>query len=162
MFSINKIIIGTFSGIAVAFWLASQLASVAQENKPGALFFPDNPQIVATGKVLYAENCASCHGKDLEGEADWRTPGEDGKLRAPPHNKRGHTWHHHDKLLFGLTRFGAKKLLKMDDYQTNMPVYDGVLSNEDIISVLSYIKSTWPENIRERHDAMNAQYAAEN
>jgi len=35
-----------------------------------------------------------------------------------------------------------------------MPIYDGVLSDEEIIAVISYIKSTWPEEIRARHTEM--------
>ncbi|WP_370644306.1 c-type cytochrome [Ruegeria sp. SCSIO 43209] len=37
----------------------------------------------ARGAVLYAENCASCHGANLEGQQDWQTPDPDGVLRAP-------------------------------------------------------------------------------
>ncbi len=132
----------------------------ASSVKPGALFQPDNAEIVARGRDVYKAQCASCHGDNLQGEANWREPGADGKMPAPPHNKRGHTWHHRDELLFGLTKFGAKAMLKLDDYQTNMPVFDGVLEDQDIIAVLSYIKSTWPEEIRNRHDQMNAEYAA--
>lgn len=138
-----------------------QFVGGASAAKPGALFLPENAEIVAAGKAIYRDNCASCHGEDLAGEANWRAPGKDGKMPAPPHNKRGHTWHHRDQLLFGLTKFGAKKLMKLQGYETNMPIYDGVLSDAEIISVLSYIKSTWPQNIRERHDAMNAEYAAD-
>ena len=32
--------------------------------------------------ALYAENCASCHGSDLKGEADWQTPNPDGILTS--------------------------------------------------------------------------------
>ena len=39
-------------------------------------------------------------------------------------------------------------------YQSNMPAYDGILSDEEIIAVLSYIKSTWPEEIKIIHDEM--------
>ena len=29
------------------------------------------PLIVQLGSVLYAEHCASCHGQNLGGQADW-------------------------------------------------------------------------------------------
>jgi mono/diheme cytochrome c family protein len=45
-------------------------------------------------------------------------------------------------------------LINDPDYASNMPIYDGVLSDEEIIAVLSYIKSTWPEEIRARHTEM--------
>ena len=66
---------------------------------------------IAAGEALYATSCASCHGANLEGQADWRSPGDDGKLHAPPHDKDGHTWHHGDALLFNYTKLGGKAAL---------------------------------------------------
>ncbi len=129
----------------------------ADETKTKVQLRPYDQQIVALGKQLYATNCASCHGKNLEGEPNWQTPKADLTMPAPPHNKRGHTWHHNDKLLFDLTKFGLAKYLNQPTYKTSMPFYDGALTDEDIIAVLSYIKSTWPEQVRTRHDKLNAQ-----
>ena len=39
-----------------------------------------------------------------------------------------------------------------------MPVYDSVLSDEEIIASLSYIKSTWPDEVIEIHDKINDNY----
>lgn len=113
-----------------------------------------DPAIVARGANVYEANCASCHGADLEGQANWRSPGEDGRLPAPPHDETGHTWHHDGDTLFQLTKYGVGALINDPDYASNMPSYDGVLSDEEIIAVLSYIKSTWPEEIRARHTEM--------
>lgn len=113
-----------------------------------------DPAIVALGANVYEANCASCHGADLEGQANWRSPGEDGRLPAPPHDEAGHTWHHDGDTLFQLTKYGVGALINDPDYASNMPIYDGVLSDEEIIAVLSYIKSTWPEEIRARHTEM--------
>ena len=77
-------------------------------------------------------------------------------MPAPPHSEKGHTWHHADKLLFELTKFGLKKLAG-GNYESDMPAYEEVLSDEEIIAVLSYIKSTWPADIREYHDHLNTQ-----
>ncbi|WP_299961176.1 cytochrome c [uncultured Roseobacter sp.] len=109
---------------------------------------------VALGATVYQENCASCHGGNLEGQPDWRSPGEDGRLPAPPHDASGHTWHHDGETLFQLTKYGVGALINDPDYASNMPIYDGVLSDDEIIAVLSYIKSTWPDDIRARHDEM--------
>lgn len=35
-----------------------------------------------------------------------------------------------------------------------MPIYEGFLTDDEIIAVLGYIKSTWPPDIRARHDNM--------
>ena len=114
----------------------------------------NDPAIVALGANVYEANCASCHGADLEGQANWRSPGEDGRLPAPPHDETGHTWHHDGDTLFQLTKYGVSALINDPNLASNMPIYDRVLSDEEIIAVLSYIKSTWPEEIRARHTEM--------
>ena len=43
-----------------------------------------------------------------------------------------------------------------------MPVYDGILSDEEIIASLSYIKSTWPDEVIEIHDKINNNYKLQN
>jgi mono/diheme cytochrome c family protein len=40
-------------------------------------------------------------------------------------------------------------------YQTDMPKYDGVLSDSDIWAVLSFIESSWPPVIRERPERVS-------
>ena len=72
----------------------------------------------------------------------------------PPHDETGHTWHHDSDTLFQLTKYGVSALINDPDYASNMPIYDGVLSDEEIIAVISYIKSTWSEEIRARHTEM--------
>ena len=59
---------------------------------------PDDPNIVALGKQVYATNCASCHGTNLEGAPNWKLPDKDGLFPAPPHDETGHTWHYTEKL----------------------------------------------------------------
>lgn len=113
----------------------------------------NNSDIINSGKEIYATNCASCHGVDLGGQPDWRTRKENGALPAPPHDETGHTWHHSDALLIDLTKRGPKSIAG-PDYITDMPAYDSILSDNEIIAVLSYIKSTWPEKIRKRHDGL--------
>ena len=127
--------------------------------KPGAILKADDPQTVALGKQVYSENCASCHGENLEGQENWKSPGPDGSLPAPPHDETGHTWHHTDDVLFEITKFGLVKFATLKDYKSNMPAYDGDLPDDEIIAVLSYIKSSWPEQTQRRHDRMNAQNA---
>ena len=119
-----------------------------------AVLKPDDTAIVAAGEEVYKAHCASCHGANLEGEPNWKSPKETGRMPAPPHDEKGHTWHHKDIHLFELTKFGLKKYAG-EDYETDMPAYEGTLSDDEIIAVLSYIKSHWPPEIREYHDALN-------
>lgn len=103
------------------------------------------------GKTLYSENCASCHGADLKGQPDWRQPGPDGVLPAPPHDATGHTWHHGDAMLFDYTKHGGQALMAargITDFQSGMPGFGEELSDREIRDILAYIKSTWPAKIR--------------
>ena len=115
---------------------------------------PDNASVVSLGVDVYAQNCASCHGANLEGEEDWQGRDEDGRLRAPPHDATGHTWHHDGELLFRLTKYGPAEVIGDPTYATNMPAYQNILSDAEIIAVLSYIKSTWPPHVRARHNEL--------
>ena len=110
--------------------------------------------IIENGKQIYAKNCASCHGINLEGQKNWMSRLPDGLMPAPPHDETGHTWHHSDRFLFMVTKYGIEELIG-EKYLNNMPVYKDILSDEEIISVLSYIKSTWPAKIKKIHDQIN-------
>jgi mono/diheme cytochrome c family protein len=104
---------------------------------------------IRRGNVLYAARCAACHGANLEGQPDWKTAGDDGRLPAPPHDASGHSWHHDDELLFRITKFGSEAVLG-GDYKSNMKGFGGQLSDAEIRAILAFIKSTWPEEIRTR------------
>ncbi len=116
---------------------------------------------ILAGETLYAEHCASCHGINLEGEPNWRTPNEDGILPAPPHNETGHTWHHDNQLLFDYTRLGGEAALAergISNFKSGMPGFMGVVSDEQIWNILAYIRSTWPSEIQEIQSAKNAPH----
>jgi len=135
--------------------LAFVLWSGGEDAYADALLKPNNRTLVNSGQEIYRTTCASCHGDNLQGQPDWQSPDEDGLLPAPPHDQSGHTWHHTDELLFELTKIGLGRSAGFEDYKTNMPIFEDVLSDAEIIAVLSYIKSTWPEEIRKRHDQLN-------
>ena len=87
---------------------------------------PNDAVYVKMGKKVYVEQCASCHGVNLEGQDGWRNTKVDGMRLAPPHDKSGHTWHHADEVLFNLTKYGFKAIIG-EDYEVSMPVYDGII-----------------------------------
>jgi mono/diheme cytochrome c family protein len=103
---------------------------------------------IAQGQQLYALHCASCHGSELEGEADWQVQNEDGSFRAPPHDASGHTWHHSDALLLESIRLGGARLPDDIGGTSKMPVFEGILTERQMVAILTYIKSTWPGDIR--------------
>lgn len=139
--------------------LASALFLVAcngSDNDQNIRLLPGDSAVVAQGAEVYQRLCAVCHGANLEGEGNWRERNAQGMLPAPPHDATGHTWHHTDQVLFDLTKFGPQKYAGAS-YQSDMPAYQDSLSDEDIIAVLSYIKSQWPDDIQRKHDGVNAQ-----
>ena len=125
----------------------------------GALLRPDDTAVVALGQRVYAAHCAACHGARGEGQPNWRERGPDGLLPAPPHDDSGHTWHHPDEQLFALTKHGLAKVIGQPDYRSAMPAYDGVLSDQEIVAVLSWIKAQWPPQAWRHQDQVNAQAA---
>jgi mono/diheme cytochrome c family protein len=108
------------------------------------------------GRSLYATHCARCHGKNLEGQPDWQTRLPSGRLPAPPHDASGHSWHHPDHVLTGITRHGLKPYAGAD-YESDMPAFATVLSDQDIAAIIAFIKSTWPDRQREYQERMTAQ-----
>lgn len=113
----------------------------------------DDPMAVARGAPLYAEYCASCHGADLEGEDNWRMRDDQGYMPAPPHDQTGHTWHHADALLFDLTKRGVAAMVG-NGYRSRMPGYADILTDDEILAILGYIKSTWPDAVIRRHNRL--------
>ena len=75
---------------------------------------------------------------------------EDGHRRAPPLNGTGHTWHHSPAQLFHVIKYGFKK--SNPDYEGKMLGNDA-LSDEDVWSILEFIKSTWPEKILNKYNS---------
>ena len=103
---------------------------------------------LGNGERLYAEQCAVCHGANLEGQPEWQTPDEDGVLPAPPHDETGHTWHHDNQLLFDYTKLGGEQALAargVTGFSSGMPGFGDVLSDRDIWDILAFIRSTWPK-----------------
>ena len=75
----------------------------------------------------------------------------DGRLPAPPHDETGHTWHHPDSLLFDYTKLGGAALLARQgvEFDSGMPGFADVLTDQQIHNILAFIRSTWPDRIRE-------------
>jgi mono/diheme cytochrome c family protein len=93
--------------------------------------------MVAAGADLYARHCASCHGRNLEGAADWQVMNDDGSFPPPPQDGTGHTWHHGDDLLVELILEGS------EFPQSRMPAFGDQLTGSDVLSILEFLKSTW-------------------
>ena len=128
---------------ALALWPSASSEGGISSNLP--------PVDIAAGETIYAARCASCHGANMEGAPDWRTPGPDGKYPPPPHDETGHTWHHDDAMLFNYTKLGGDAAMRAQGLpapDSGMPAFSDVLTDAEIRDVLAYIGSTWPERIR--------------
>ena len=146
------------AGFGVKFYLEQkqeELAVTLAKDQPQQFdwMFIDagDADLVIAGRKVYEANCADCHGFNLEGQPDWRRRGTDGILPAPPHDENGHTWHHHDALLFAIVKLGGQALMP-PGVKSGMPAYGDVLSDREIDSSLAYIKSRWPSKIRSQQE----------
>lgn len=131
-------------------WVVAIVAAVAMVATAGYFLFSarvDGRDAEATkGRLLYAKSCAQCHGANLEGQPDWIKRKPDGRLPAPPHDESGHTWHHSDEQLFRITKFGLQAI--EPGYESDMPAFEGTLSDSQIKAIIEFIKSTWPDRAR--------------
>jgi S-disulfanyl-L-cysteine oxidoreductase SoxD len=96
-----------------------------------------DPEVLATGKALYIQHCATCHGANLEGQPNWKVPDANGVYPAPPHNRDGHTWHHPDAVLLDIIAQGGTMP------KTAMPAFGDRLNQEEMEAILVFIKSYW-------------------
>lgn len=120
---------------------------------------PGDRRLVDLGKGVYASHCAACHGAKLEGQPNWRERRADGRLPAPPHDVTGHTWHHPDAVLLNIIRHGMQPgVTAPPGYQSDMPAYEGILSEQEMRAVLAYIKDAWPQEARLLQRRATEQY----
>lgn len=141
------------AGASALLWRGAESAPTADISFRGE---PVSHDQLALGRKLYAANCATCHGVNLEGQPDWKRRLDNGRMPAPPHDKSGHTWHHSDQDLFTITKRGVGAVVT--GYQSDMPGFADVLSDAEIAAVLAYIKSTWPERERDFQAKVTANH----
>lgn len=96
---------------------------------------------VDTGKALFADNCAVCHGARAQGTSDWRTPLANGKYPPPPLNGSAHAWHHPLRGLVLTVQNGGAK------FGGTMPGFKGQLNGDQQEAVIAYFQSLWNEQI---------------
>jgi mono/diheme cytochrome c family protein len=105
------------------------------------------PQHAAAGRPLYLQHCASCHGMQGEGAAQWRRRQADGSFPPPPLNGTGHAWHHPLKALHATIANGQGK----------MPGWGDRLATAEILAIIAWFQSQWPDEIYAAWDRMNRE-----
>jgi len=96
---------------------------------------------VEHGAVLYAGNCAVCHGARGEGAPNWHRPGPDGKYPPPPLDGSAHAWHHPRAALKRTIQDGTAKI------GGGMPAWKDKLSGADIDAIIDWMIAAWPDDI---------------
>jgi mono/diheme cytochrome c family protein len=153
----NRIGLG-FLAAAFAFLVGTITFALWFEER--SLADSDDARHVALGRTIYDRSCASCHGSRLEGQPQWQEKLPSGRLPAPPHDATGHTWHHPDAILFGMTKLGlVPGKYAPPKYESDMPAFAGALSDDEIWAALAYIKSTWPREIVKMQRDLTLQQA---
>ncbi|MEX2624240.1 MAG: cytochrome c [Acidimicrobiia bacterium] len=133
--------------VAVVLGLILAISACTDDQGPGTA----DEAVLERGGDLYQQNCAQCHGTDLSGDPDWKTPNEDGSYPPPPHDSSGHTWHHPDRILLEIIRDGS------DFPQSRMPAFGDRLDDDDIEAILEFIKSNWGPQEREYQEQATVQ-----
>lgn len=124
--------------IAVALMLYAILATAAETDR----WYSEEQ--VQSGKTLYLENCAACHGRNAEATENWKQTDANGNYPPPPLNGSAHAWHHNLELLRRTIREGGKPLGGV------MPAFAERLDEAQIDSVIAYFQSQWPAEIYQK------------
>ncbi len=123
-------------------WIALIVATLACGSDDGA-----DPEAASVdhGAVIYNASCSSCHSVNAEGQPNWHLRKSDGTLPAPPLNGDAHAWHHGDGTLYRIVKLGGAHLESPDlpNFTSAMPAFGDQLQHEEIIAVITYLKSLW-------------------
>jgi len=93
---------------------------------------------------LYARYCVACHGDAATGRG--------ALMDVPVHSNAGHAWHHADgqlhDIIFGRLNVPGRK----------MPTYEGILTEAQVDSILSYLKSNWGPQERAHQEEVSRNW----
>lgn len=100
-----------------------------------------DPAQIELGAKVFKTHCQICHGEQAQGHPQWRKPGADGKYPPPPLDGSGHAWHHSRAVL-------KQSILKGSiDSMGNMPAMAGILNDQELEAVISFIQSLWSDQV---------------
>ena len=109
---------------------------------------------LSQGSELFTNNCSSCHGIEGVGQNPESPNGgmlDGGGYLAPALNGTGHAWHHPNSMLFKTIKHGS---IASD---SSMRAFSNRLSDKEIVMIIHYFKSLWPDPIREKHSNLNKE-----
>ncbi len=110
-----------------------------------------NQGVADYGEQLFLQNCAVCHGANAERTKEWKKPDANGNYPPPPLNGTAHAWHHSIPQLTRSIKEGGKKLGGV------MPPFGDKLSDQDVLAMIAYFQSKWPDEIYQAWHDRNMQ-----
>ena len=132
------------------------LSLILDSRRAGSWHFADadDAAVVAHGKSVYMGRCASCHGRNLQGQPLWQLKDEFTGRRAPAHDETGHTWQHSDEDIFHMIKYGRFPSAPVGAVSF-MPAFKDVLDDRDVIAAAAFIKARWPTALRVSQAMLN-------
>jgi len=94
--------------------------------------YTDDPEQISAGEILYEANCSSCHG--ITGEGDGPASGG---IDPPPGNLALRHPNMSDSYMFWRISEGGL----MEPFNSIMPGWKGLLDEENIWQIISYIRT---------------------
>jgi len=108
-------------------------------------------QQVDSGAKVFANQCASCHGKQAEGNGEnWKVRLKDGSYLPPPLNGSAHAWHHSLPLLLQIVQQGGAL------FDGKMPGFSSTLSEAEQYAVIAWFQSLWSDETYRLWQAANS------
>ena len=111
----------------------------------GTSILSSDPATIDQGRQLFAEHCRPCHGESGVGQNPDRPIGGLDATEmhlAPALNGTGHSWHHPPQYLVETVREGTRV------ENSAMAGWRNRLSDWEILAVIAYFQSLWPEHVR--------------
>ena len=135
----------TVSTLILALIVVLACSPSGEENPPVTPTPVATVVVVRSGEAIFTSTCAVCHGQTGEGQPNWHITKADGTLPPPPLNGDGHTWHHGDGFLYKVVRDGGKWMESpsLPHFKSGMPAFGEQLSHDEIVGVITYVKSLW-------------------
>ncbi|WP_323796439.1 c-type cytochrome [Nisaea sp.] len=112
--------------------------------------------LVAQGHKLYRDNCAFCHGDSLEGQAGWDGDFPSGNRPGLPLDGTAPIWRLSDDDIFDVIKYGGQPFSPRS-YRNNMPGFEIQLADPGIWALVAFLKSRWPEDVRQRQAKLESE-----
>lgn len=96
---------------------------------------------ISRGEKVFSKYCASCHGEQAQGDANWRSRDETGRFPPPPLDGSAHAWHHPLAQLKHVISNGSP------GGKGNMPAWKEKLTEQEIDDTIAWFQNKWPDEV---------------